>query len=69
MKQFAPSSGFLTYYNTVIAAARQPLSFGMGPLYLPLPPGLSNEEQAFCVAKLVPLVDAVNRYRASIPAL
>lgn len=69
MKAFTPSPGFLAYYNTVIAAARQPLSFGMGPLFLPLPAGLSDEEQAFCIVKLVPLIDTVNRYRASVPAL
>jgi hypothetical protein len=66
MKQFKPSAAFLQYYQAVLAIANGPIAAGMGPVTIPLPDLHDIRERAFANTKLVPLITAINTYRASM---
>ncbi len=69
MKPFQPSVAFLRYYEEVMAVVLAPISPGMGHSSVPMPNLPDIRERAFATTKLAPLIDQVNLYRDSVPAL
>jgi phosphoribosylamine-glycine ligase len=66
MKPFTPSPAFRAYYDAVMAAVNGPMTPGMGSALLPTPTLTDSSEQAFVNTQLVPLLNALNAYRAAL---
>lgn len=69
MKPFQPSVAFLRYYEAVMAVALAPITPGLAHANVPMPDLIDIRERTFATTKLAPIIDTVNTYRDSVPAL
>lgn len=64
MIPFTPSSGFVAFFNQIIAAAEAPVTPGS---YNPAVPTFPDaQEQAFVQVVLVPMIANINRMKQSV---